>query len=180
MHENKGLDFRSLAEERTKSAEVVGNARVKFRAWVKECASCWECNGWSFRARKRVRKLLRIKDGFSRSCSNLAETCAGTDDGTGRRTGSELCERQSLLTNMKHHIMHVNSITYTILGRGGVRMGDWPVLRSKRDTRPLRIVSETPRPRLRRKHGALKTCSLSKGLHPPPESSIARRTRSGA
>jgi hypothetical protein len=38
-HERKWVSFRSLAEERRESSEVVGNAGVKFVAWVKECAS---------------------------------------------------------------------------------------------------------------------------------------------
>jgi hypothetical protein len=39
MHENKGLDFRSLVEERKECVEVIGNAGVTFSAWVKERAS---------------------------------------------------------------------------------------------------------------------------------------------
>jgi hypothetical protein len=37
--ESKGVEFRSLAKERTKSSEVIGNAGVTFLSCAKECAS---------------------------------------------------------------------------------------------------------------------------------------------
>ena len=71
--------------------------------------------------RKSVRKVLRIKDAFSRSWSNLGEVCAGADEGAGWRTGSELCggwyrdglqvQPTPVLTNIRHYIMDVNSIS---------------------------------------------------------------------